>query len=141
MRLKYLLSLLAIILLVVSCFLPWLSFEKQSLVFSGLDEMKMILNSTKEINWGRPGYFNLFWAALFLFFLFIGKSWTMWVMLMAAAFNMAWTIRNFVLLPACGGSDCPEREEGLYLLLVASFIMFFAAFLSGTKPVKQNLQK
>jgi hypothetical protein len=139
MRLKYILSLVAIILLVISCFLPWLSFQNKSVVFSGVDEMKLILNSNKEINWGRPGYFNLFWAAIFLLFLFIKKSWTMWMMLVAAGFNIAWTIRNFVLLPACGGSECPERKEGLYLLLIASLLMFFAAFLSGEKPVKKNL--
>ncbi len=125
--------MLALALLVMACFLPWLRFETKGIVFRGVDEMKMMvgITVTKEINWGRPAYFHLFWAAIFLFFLFIKAEWTQWILLVAAAFNIAWTVRNFFLLPACGGGDCPVKEAGLYLLLFAAIGLFASATLDG----------
>lgn len=133
MRLKIILSLAGIVLLIVSCFLAWLAFDSMGLKFRGVDEIKLTVNASKEINWGRPGFFNLFWTGIFLLFLFIRKRWSVWVVLAAAVFNMAWAIRNFVLLPACGGGNCPVREVGLYFLLAASVIMLLASFLSGRR--------
>lgn len=132
MRLKTILSLLAVASLTGACFLPWLRFAAKGIVFSGMDEMKMVVGTTftKEINWGRPASFHLFWAAVFLSFLFIKKGWAKWVLLAAAAFNIAWTVRNFLLLPACGGgSDCPERAAGLYVLPFAALLLLAAASL------------
>lgn len=131
MRLKNLVSFLALALLVLACFLPWLRFEGRGVSFRGIDEMKMVVGTTvtKQINWGRPAYFHLFWAAFFLLFLFIKKSWTKWALLAAAAFNLAWTVRNFFLLPLCNGIDCPQKAAGLFLLPFAAVLLFIAACL------------
>ena len=129
MRLRFILSMLAIILLVVSCFLPWISFESRGITFRGVDEFKLPVKGA-EVNWGRPGYFHLVWGGIFLVFLFVKKGWATWVLFIAAAFNLAWAFRNFLMLPACGGGQCPERNEGLYLLLAASVVMVIGPLLS-----------
>lgn len=140
MRLKIVLSLLAVALLIASCFLPWLRFETKGVAFRGVDEMKMVVGTTvtREINWGRPAYFHLFWAAVFLLFLAVKQAWAKWLLLVAAAFNIAWTVRNFILLPACGGGDCPQKAAGLYLLPFAALLLLAAASLDVVPNDNQN---
>lgn len=132
--------MLAVALLAAACFLPWLRFETKGIVFRGVDEMKMVVGttSTREINWGRPAYFHLFWAAVFLLFLAVKQAWGKWVLLAAAAFNIAWTVRNFILLPACGGGNCPQKAAGLYLLPLAALLLLAAASLDVVPNGNQN---
>ena len=141
MRLRTTFSFVAVILLILTCFLPWLRVSGRGLMFRGVDEIKMVVGGavTKEINWGRPAYFHLFWAVFFLLFLFIKNGWARWALLGAAAFNMAWTVRNFFLLPLCSGSiDCPEKATGLYLLPLAGVLLFIAASLSDGKAMNSK---
>ena len=122
MRLKFFLSFLAVALLILSCFLPWMVIESKSMTITGVD--------TGPTKFGKPGYFHFIWAGLYLLFLTIDKLWAKRVAIGLAAFNIAWALRNFLLLPACAGGECPVKKEGLYLLLVASLAMFITPLLS-----------
>ena len=125
MRVKFVLSLLAVGVLVFACFLPWMTIESKNLTISGIN--------TKGTVYGKPGYFHFFWASGYMLFLLINKVWATRVAVGMAAFNIAWALRNFLLLPACQMGDCPEREEGLYLLLGVSLLMFLFPLLNERK--------
>ena len=128
MRLKFVFCLLAVIGLVIACFLPWMTIESKNLTITGM-------NTTGTL-YGKPGYFHFLWSGTYLLFLLINKVWSKRAAVGAAAFNIAWALRNFLLLPACQMGDCPVREVGLYVLLIASFIMFLAPLLNE-KSTKQ----
>ena len=53
-------------------------------------------------------------------------------------FNIAWAIRNFILLGRCYGGDCPVRQTGLYVLLLASGVMLLMAFIPDIKIADEN---
>jgi hypothetical protein len=126
MRLKFIFSFLAVVLLVISCFLPWITIESKDLTITGLD--------TAGTRYGKPGFFHFFWAGLYLLFILINKVWSKRAAVGLAAFNIAWALRNFLLIPACQMGECPVRKEGLYLLLAAAFLMFITPLL----PEKQT---
>jgi len=128
MRLKLVFCLLAVVVLVIACFLPWMTIESKNLTISGM-------NTTGTL-YGKPGYFHFLWAGVYLLFLLINRVWSKRAAVGLAAFNIAWAMRNFLLLPACQMGECPVREEGLYVLLIASFIMFLAPLLNE-KPARQ----
>ena len=132
MRLKFVLSLLSVAVLVFACFLPWITIESKNITISGM-------NTTGTL-YGKPGYFHFLWAGAYLFFLLINKIWSKRAAVGMAAFNIAWALRNFLLLPACQMGECPERREGLYLLLLASFLMFLTPLLNERAPnnIKAN---
>lgn len=88
---------------------------------------------TTGTSFGKPGYFHFVWAALYLIFLLIPKIWTKRAAMVFAAFNIAWAVRNFLLLPACQMGDCPVKKEGLYLLLLSSLMMFAAGLTDEKK--------
>ncbi|MDQ6609379.1 MAG: hypothetical protein M3Y85_06130 [Bacteroidota bacterium] len=131
MRFTRILPFIAVVLLVVSCFLPWMQIESRNITITGVN--------TNGTSFGQPGYFNFFWAVLYLLFLLINKNWSKRVAIVFAAFNIAWALRNFLLMPACQMGDCPVRKEGLYLLLFASLAMFIT-ILTDRKKAPSSLR-
>ena len=119
------LSIAAILSLVVSCFLPWVSIESKSIVVTGMNADAMRL--------GKPGLLHIVLAALFLLFVLIDKIWSIKTAFFIAAFNIAWAFRNFILFSSCSGGVCPEREAGLYLMIFGSATaMIFLLFIKKT---------
>ena|SRR5438128_4414922 len=121
MRFTKLLPFIAIAGLVVSCFLPWITIESKNITITGLN--------TTGTSFGKPGYFHFMWVALYFIFVLINKVWSNRAAVGLAGFNIAWALRNFLLIPACQMGDCPVRREGLYLLLFGSILMFVAVLL------------
>lgn len=129
MRLIKLLPFFTTALLVVSCFLPWMTIESKGITISGLN--------TVGTTFGKPGYFHFVWAGLYLLFFLINKLWATRIALVVAAFNVAWAMRNFFLLPACAGGECPVRNSGIYLLLFSSFLLFVAILIAAKEPANK----
>jgi hypothetical protein len=53
--------------------------------------------------------------------------------MVVAAFNFAWAVRNFLLIPVCQMGECPVRRIGLYLLLLSSLALIFAGLGGALK--------
>lgn len=118
-RIAFLLFVVA--LLIVGCYLPWMTVESKALTITGM-------NATGT-RFGKPGLFHLIWAALCLLFGAVPAAWSQRFFLIVAAFNLAWALRNFLFLPACQMGECPVRRVGLYVVLAASLLMFASLFL------------
>jgi hypothetical protein len=104
---------------VVAVFLPWVTVESIKLTISGMN--------TEGTDFGKPGYFHLAMAVIFLVFTFTPRIWAKRTNLMIVALNLAWAIRNFIMIGACSGGECPSREIGLWVVLLSSFIMLLGA--------------
>jgi hypothetical protein len=126
-HMRIFLSLLVIAVLIAACFLPWMTVEARDITISGID--------TTGTTFGKPAYFHFFWVGLYLLFLLLNKIWSRRVAMGVAAFNFAWAVRNFLIIPACQMGECPVRKVGLYLLLLSSFVLLFAGLVG---PVKQR---
>lgn len=125
MRLKLFFPLLAVAVLVISCYLPWMTVESKGLTITGMD--------TTGTTFRQPGYFHFIWAGAYLVFLLIPKVWARRTAVGMAAFNIAWAVRNFLLIPVCQMGECPVRKEGLYFLLIASLGMFIAPLFGESR--------
>ncbi len=112
-------GLLAVALLIVSCFLPWVIITSQNIIVSGV-------NSTGT-NFGKPGYAHFVLSFFFIIFHLISKLWAKRWNLLVVALNIAWAIRNYFIISACREGDCPEKQAGLLLVLIGSAIMLIAA--------------
>lgn len=116
---------LAAILLVVSCFLPWITVSSKNILLTGVD--------TTGTNFGKPGYFHFVTAALFLLLNFIPRIWAKRWNLLVIGLNTGWALRNFLLIPACSAGICPNREIGLYLMAFSSLVMLIAGLFPQMK--------
>lgn len=125
MRYMKWIGLAAAVLLVISCFTPWVFIESRNITVSGID--------ATGTNFGKPGYFNLLMTFIFLLFHFTPKVWAKRSNLLITALNLGWAIRNYFIISMCRGGECPEKETGIYLMLMASLIMIVSALFPDIK--------
>lgn len=118
-------GLFAAVLMVLSCFLPWVVIESHQLTISGLD--------ATGTTYGKPGLLHLVLTGMFLGFHFTPRLWAKRANLLVVALNTAWAIKNFFLIAVCRGGECPSRKAGLYLMLLASFLLLLSALFPDMK--------
>ncbi|MBP6478746.1 MAG: hypothetical protein KA290_13600 [Chitinophagaceae bacterium] len=125
MRYMKWIGLAAAVLLIASCFTPWVYIASRNITVSGID--------ATGTTFGKPGYFHFLCAFFFLLFHFIPRIWAKRSNLLVAALNTAWALRNFFMIAACYGGECPERKIGLYLVLLSSLLMLASTFFPDMK--------
>jgi len=121
-------GLLSALALIIACFFPWVFIESKNILVTGIE--------STGTTFGKPGYFHFALAAFYLAFTFIPRIWAKRINLLVAALNIAWAARNYFLISACAGGECPEKKAALYIVLISSVVMLIAALLP-----KVQLQK
>ena len=114
-------GLLATIALIVACFFPWVYIESKNITVTGV--------SSAGTNFGKPGYFHFFLAAFYIVFNFVPRIWAKRANLLIVALNIGWAVRNYFIISACAGGECPEKKIALYIVLISAFVMLVAALL------------
>lgn len=125
MRYMKWIGLAAAILLIVSCFTPWVVIESRHITISGVD--------ATGTNYGKPGYFHFLMTILFLVCTFVQRVWAKRLNLAITALNIGWAIRNFLVISACQGGECPDKKNGIYLMFLASVLMLLSALFPDIK--------
>jgi len=126
MNWKKIFALFSVALLIGSAFMPWISVPDKDIVVSGVD--------ASGTNYGKPAFFNLLMVLCFLVFTFINQVWAARFNVFFAAMNMAWAIRNLIVLGHCVAGECPTKETGIYLHVISSLFILVAAMLPGNVP-------
>lgn len=103
------------VLLIAACFLPWSFIESRQLTVSGLE--------AAGTNFGKPGLFNIVVGAVCMLLFAIPRIWAKRTNVFLNAINLAWAIRNYIIVSSCMMGECPVKKAGLYVLLVAAIIM------------------
>lgn len=120
-------GILFAVALIAACFFPWVTIESKNIIVSGVE--------ASGTAFGKPGYFHLLFSILFLILITINKVWSIRINIFINAFNIAWAVRNFLVISMCHGGECPVKHTALYVVLIASFGMLLTSFLS--KPDQQ----
>ena len=123
-------GLFAVILLIVSCFLPWVILPSRNIIVSGVE--------STGTNFGKPGYTHFVLSFFFIIFHFIPRLWAKRVNLLIVALNIAWAIRNYFIISMCREGDCPEKQIGLWLVLLASALVLIAALFPDIKLKEES---
>ena len=123
-------GLFAVLLLVFSAFQPWIYIASKNLTVTGLQ--------AAGTNFGKPAFINMIMAAFAaLFFL------TPWVAgkranVFFCTFNLAWAIRNFIILSICRAGECPEKRPGIYIFLFSSLLLLVASLFPDVEIKEEN---
>ena len=122
---------LATLALVGACFMPWVFIESKNITVTGIE--------SGGTSFGKPGYFHFVLATVYLVFHFTPRIWAKRLNLLVSVLNIGWAVRNYFLISACAGGECPEKKTGLYIVLGSSLLMLLAALLPQMKlPEKTN---
>lgn len=130
MRFPKWLAVASALVLIASCFLDWITIPGKTIVVSGVE--------ATGTNFGKPGYFHFFTSFFFIVLTLIPRVWAKRWNLFVVGLNTGWAIRNFLVIPACFGGICPNREIGIYLMGIASLLMLIAALFPDMKLLSES---
>jgi hypothetical protein len=125
-------SLFAFVLLLVACFLPWTYHADVNQDFTGFYSAKNI--------YGKPAKLLLVFAGIATLCAFVPVLWMKRTALLVGGLNVAYGIKNFLLFGSCYLGYCPEKKIGLFLMLIATILIFLMSFFpDGKVKSKPNL--
>lgn len=110
------LSILTAAIIITACFFTWVSVEEKDFFVGGF-------YSSANSRFGEPGIFHVTFCSIYILLLLLNKIWSIRTAFFVAAFNIAWAIRNFVVISACNGGVCPEKHTALYTILIGSIAL------------------
>lgn len=114
-------------LLVWACFTEWVYIAALGKTISGLD--------ASGTNFGKPGKLHVSLAILTGILFILPFVWAKRANIFLCAFNLAFAIRNYIIITMCSGGECPEKRAGIYLIMVASVLMLLMSFLPAGKKI------
>lgn len=127
MKYSQLLGIIAIIFLSAVCYLPWSFIPDKNIVITGM--------STPGTMFGKPGLMHLVLAVPLIIFFIISKIWAKRINVFFAAINLAWSIRNYILLTTCFMGECPETRVWLFSELILCILILIMTFLPQVNEI------
>ena len=124
-------GLIACVVLIIACFLPWTYHADINKTFTGFFSEKNA--------YGKPGKFLVFYAVLSIAFILLQKVWAKRVHLFLAALMMGYAITRYIIFTSCYNAYCPDKKIGIWLMMGCCIIILVAAIfpdlkLAPTKP-------
>jgi hypothetical protein len=125
------LSIATLVLLIYSCYQPWVTIESQNIMITGM--------KAEAINFGKPGLLHIVLSIIMMMLLLLNKLWSFKTAFFVSAFNIAWSLRNFISISACSAGICPTKHVALYIILIAPVLStIFLLLINKEVPVKKN---
>lgn len=118
--------------IIAACFLPWVYIEPIDALVSGL--------KADKTNFGKPGIVNIVLTSFIIVLFLTPRIWAKRLNVFICTVNIAWTLRNYLLVTQCELGECPEKKLGIYLLILFSIIVFVLSFLPKMKSTAWRQQ-
>lgn len=115
------LGVLAAVVLVISCTLNWTWYPDLQQYFNGF--------YTHDNNYGRPGRVFAFFAVIAIIFYLLPQVWAKRWNFLVCGLTVAYAIKTFILFTSCYRGICPEKQFGIWLMLVSTLLMLAASLM------------
>lgn len=121
MKHSQLIGIIAALGIIAVCFFPWSYIESRDITVTGM--------SAPNTNFGKPGLMNIIILSLSIICFATPRIWTKRLNVFLGIFNVAWSIRNYIVVSGCLMGECPVKKPALYVLIVLSAIVLLMALL------------
>ena len=121
-------SLVAFGLLLAACFMPWAYYADINKSFTGF--------FSENNSYGKPGKLLLVLGGLTTLFAFVKVIWLKRAALLLGGLCVAYGIKNFLLFGSCYRGYCPEKQVGLYIMLLSTLVIFLTSLFPDGKVKK-----
>ena len=119
------LGILAAILLIISGFLHWAWYPDLQKYFTGFVSENNI--------YGKPGKVFIFFGVIAILLFLAPRVWAKRGNIFLCAIIMAYAVKSFILFSDCYRGICPEKQPGLWIMLVSAIAMVIFALFPNTK--------
>lgn len=103
------------------CFQTWVIIPQKQILVTGFE--------TTGTRFGRPGMFHIWFSAISALLFILPFIWAKRVNVFFTATNLAWAIRNYIIVSTCFMGECPEKQWAIYLLPLTAGLVFLMALL------------
>ena len=130
MKYSQLLGCIAVVLLAAVCYLPWSYIEENNILITGM--------SAPGTLFGKPGLMHFVLGGVLIIFFLIPRLWAKRTNVFFGAVNLAWSVRNYILLSTCYMGECPKLRYGIYLEILLCIGILFMTFLPDLKKLERQ---
>ncbi len=120
-------GIITAILLIGTCFLPWIEVPGQKIVINGLQGF---IND--KFTFGTQIKPHSFFAIIAILLFFKKALWAKRTNIFICFLSISWAIKNFILMSICR-PECPTIKPGLYLLVFFASVMLLMSLLPKIK--------
>ena len=112
-------SLAALVVLAIACFLPWAYYGDIGKEFTGFYSERNL--------YGKPAKMLLFLGTLGTICAFLPRIWPKRLSMFTSAFMIAFGVSAVYRYMRCYGGTCPEVRIGLVLMILSTLLIFLCA--------------
>ena len=125
MKYSQLLGIIGVAALAAVCYLPWSFIAAKNIMVTGM--------SAPETMLGKPGLMHLVLGVPLIIMFILPKIWAKRINVFIGAINVAWSVRNYIILTTCFMGECPQIKAGLILALALSAFILVMTFFPKIK--------
>ncbi|MEO6456211.1 MAG: hypothetical protein ABIN97_19195 [Ginsengibacter sp.] len=118
-------GLTACITLSIACFMPWAYYADINKTFTGFFSQNGV--------YGKPGKFLVFFAVASGILILLPKIWAKRIHLFLSALFTGYAVKSYILFTSCYNTFCPEKQFGIYLMMISCFLILIVAILPDMK--------
>ncbi len=111
--------------LIYICFIPWTYHADLGKYFTGFFSEKNI--------YGKPGKFFIIFSVICVLMMFVEKVWAKFVHIFFAGVILAYALKTYHLYTSSYNAYSPEKQPGIYLLLLVSILSFAISLFPDMK--------
>ena len=114
--------------LMAVCFMPWTYHADVQKMFDGFYSF----NNT----YGKPGKFFIIFSVICILCMWLNKVWAKFVHLFVAGIIVAYALKTYHLFTSSYNGYTPQKQWGIYLLVLFSILSFVIAMVPEEKSKK-----
>jgi hypothetical protein len=119
-------GIIAALLMVAACFMPWTYYPDLGKTFNGF--------FSQENAYGKPGVLLSFLAAVAIILFVIPRVWAKYWNIFFSAICFTYAIKSFVLFAGCYPKGCPEKLPGIWIMIAGASIVLLSSLFPEMKP-------
>jgi hypothetical protein len=114
-------GIIAALAIIAVCFMPWVILPVRQQTITGMD--------ATGTDFGKPGLLNIVISGATILFFLVPRIWAKRTNVFLAAVNLAWSVRNYLLVSTCLMGECPSKQPALFVLLFLALVVQLMSFL------------
>jgi len=130
MKYSKLIGIIACIILVIACFMPWTYHADLTKTFTGF--------FSENNAYGKPGKFLIFFALVSVVLILLPKVWAKRTHIILTALFTGYAIKTYILFTSCYNAYCPEKRYGIYLMMASCFIILIVSVFPEMKMTNEK---
>lgn len=125
MKFSQWIGVIACLALIVSGFTNWTWYPDLHKYFTGF--------VSENNNYGKPGKLFTGLALIAITLFLIPKIWAKRWNVLVCVIIVAYAVKTFILFTSCYQGVCPEKQPGIWVMLVSTGVIFLCSLLPDMK--------